>query len=61
MENDSSQVRQGTGARAQSVGVFATASVAAFLAAGCGLLYSISFVVLARVSSSQSAPCRPAW
>jgi hypothetical protein len=52
MENDSSQVRQGTGARAQSVSVFATASVAAFLAAGCGLLYSISFVVLARVSSS---------
>src|SRR5207253_7865694 len=29
---------------------YATASVAAFLAAACGLLYSVSFVVVTRVS-----------
>ena len=40
---------------AQPVNVFATAAVAAFLTAGCGLLYSVSFVIVARASSSLGA------
>jgi hypothetical protein len=34
---------------------FAAAAVAAFLAAGCGLLYSVSFVLVTRASSSLGA------
>jgi hypothetical protein len=52
MERDSSPVQQGVPGSARPVDVLATASVAAFLTAGCGLLYSISFVVLTRVSPS---------
>jgi hypothetical protein len=52
MERDSGQAHQHNPSPAQSVDVLATASVAAFLAAGCGLLYSISFVVLTRASAS---------
>jgi hypothetical protein len=52
MEHDSSQVGQGARQPAQPVSVLAAAAVAAFMAAGCGLLYSISFVVLTRASAS---------
>src|SRR5437016_1110449 len=55
MEHDASQAGQGTPATAPPVNVYATAAIAAFMAAGCGLLYSISFVVLARASASLGA------
>ena len=50
MERDGGQVRQGPQA-ARGVDVLAAASVAAYLAAACGLLYSVSFVVVTRLSS----------
>lgn len=55
MEHDSSQVGQSGRTSAPPVNVYATAAVAAFTAAGCGLLYSISFVLLARASASLGA------
>ena len=55
MEHDSSQVGQSGRTSAPPVNVYATAAIAAFMAAGCGLLYSISFVVLARASASLGA------
>ena len=53
MQHDSAQV--GLQRAAQPVNVLATAAIAAYLTAGSGLLYSLSFVVLARVSSSLGA------
>jgi len=50
MERDGGQVRQDPQA-AHGVDVLAVASVAAYLAAACGLLYSVSFVVVTRLSS----------
>src|SRR5437867_2252174 len=47
MQHDSARVGS-----AHPADVLATAAIAAYLAAGCGLLYSLSFVVVARVSSS---------
>ena len=51
MERDGGQAGQDVRA-AQRVDVLATASVAAYLAAACGLLYSVSFVIVTRLSSS---------
>src|SRR2546427_7461186 len=50
MERDSDPARQGVQEPMVRVNGYATASVAAFLAAACGLLYSVSFVVVTRVS-----------
>ena len=50
MERDGGQVRQDPQA-AHGVDVLTAASVAAYLAAACGLLYSVSFVVVTRLSS----------
>jgi hypothetical protein len=55
MERDSGPARQGVQEPMLRVNVYATASVAAFLAAACGLLYSVSFVVVTRVSPSLGA------
>jgi hypothetical protein len=52
MQLDSGQARADVrGPAARSTGFLATAAWAAFLTAGCGLLYSASFVIVARASA----------